>query len=80
MIATDLPEEQHRELREAQGKEFVERAAAELYYGALQCRADGHPWPADLDEAHKILCKHLGRDEELRRAIIGPVEEDANAA
>ncbi len=56
----------------SQRKQFVVQAAEALYFCALQCRADKVPWPADLDEAHALLWAHLGRDEELRREMVGP--------
>ncbi len=77
-LAVDVPEEQHQQMRALQGREFVEQAEGRLYFCALQCRADKVPWPADLDEAHEILWRHLGRNPDIRRELIGPVGEVAD--
>jgi len=69
-----VPEEQHKEMRSAQGRQFVEAACEQLYFCALQCRADGAPWPVELDDAHALLWEHLERDEEERRRLVGEPE------
>lgn len=64
---------QRAEKTVSQRKQFVVQAAEALYFCAMQCQADKVPWPEDLDEAHAILWAHLGRDEDLRREMVGPV-------
>lgn len=77
MSKFDVPESQHATMRAAQGRVFVEQAATALYHCAHKCRADGIAFPRDLDEAHAILWKHLERDEELRRRLVGEPADDA---
>lgn len=75
VIEGPIPEAQHKTMRSRQGRIFVEQAADRLYQAALKCRADRVPWPADLDRCHADLWEHLDWNEELRRAMIGPVGE-----
>lgn len=71
----DVEEAQQRAMDSRQGRQFVEAAAQELYQCALACEADGVTWPDDLDEAHAILWRHLGRPEELRQGMVRREEE-----
>lgn len=69
----DVPEEQHQQMRALEGQIFVEHALAQLYYCAMKCQKGKVLFPEDLDQAHALLWKHLGRPEEDRRLILyGP--------
>lgn len=61
------------ERKVSQRKQFAIAAAEQLYFCAVQCRADGVPFPVELDEAHALIWRHLGRDENLRVEMVGPV-------
>lgn len=66
----DRPAEERREMNARQGSVYVRAAAEQLYFCAQKCRADGHPWPEDLDEAHRLLWEHLGLNEDRRKIVL----------